>query len=103
MLFDVYMIILTSFAIFGLYTFIEMLSVAVSTIKMPTSITVMRYNRETAAQKKVSYLQNNVANNKIVFIDKDEKTVNVYTDTDKICPDEISQYITDVLFTKQSN
>ncbi|MEG1782335.1 MAG: hypothetical protein RR253_03695 [Oscillospiraceae bacterium] len=100
MLFDIYMIILTSFAILGLYTFLDMLGTAMQQQKMPRSVTVMAYSQDSGVLKKVYYLQNNVFNNKIVLIDNDELKINSYADTDKILTSEISQYITDVLFTK---
>ena len=100
MLFDIYIIILTSFAILGLYTFVELILAAVYIRKMPKSVTVMAYSQDEATAKKVYALQNNVFNNKIVLVDDDEIKVNSYADTDKILTGEISQYITDVLFTK---
>ena len=100
MFFDIYMIILTSFAVFGLYTFFDMVVTAFHLRKTPTSVTVMVYSQDRDTGKKVNYLQNNIYNSKIVLIDEGIGRVNIYTDTDKINPEEISAYINNVLFTK---
>ena len=98
MLFDIYMIFLTSFAIFGIYCAIDMLKVVFYHNKMPKSITILKYNDEKYTKIKVDLLQDTINNNDILLIGSDE--MNIYPDTKLMSKDDLLLYIKNEMFTK---
>lgn len=97
MLFDIYMILITSFAVFGVYCFIDMLYTVCYLRKMPKSITILNYSSDKYTKRKVRFVQNTVANNELIFLSKDSK--NIYENTVITPIDDIVKYIKGSLFT----
>lgn len=67
MAYDVYIIILTAFGMFGIYCFIETLLTFFDLAKMPPSVMIMRNDADENTLKKIDFVQQNVPNNYIVF------------------------------------
>ncbi|MBR2502987.1 MAG: hypothetical protein IKB62_02555 [Oscillospiraceae bacterium] len=95
--FDIYIIILTAFGMFGIYCFIDMTINVFSTSKFPPSVLVLRNSDDEKTMKKVKYAQENLPNNYTVFYpfedDEDREK-----QLEKICG-----YIEDVLDVKNVN
>ena len=100
MTFDVCMIILTAFAIFGGYCLAEMVSDAVDGIHSPPSVTVMPYSEDDSTYKKVRRIYNNVPHNTVVFVGQEDSSI--YPDSISCSVCEISAVVTNVLFTKNN-
>ena len=73
MAYDIYIIILTAFGMFGIYCFIETLLTFFDLVKMPPSVMIMRNETDENTLKKVDFVQQNVPNNYIVFYPEEEK------------------------------
>ena len=73
MAYDIYIIILTAFGMFGIYCFIETLLTFFDLAKMPPSVMIMRNETDENTLKKVDFVQQNVPNNHIVFYPAEEK------------------------------
>jgi len=99
MITDVFIIILTAFAVFGGYCLIEMLVRLSDGVNSPHSVTVMKYDENENTYKKVRFINENMFNNTVFFI-TDGNDNNIYPNSTKgeIC--EISDMISNVLFTK---
>lgn len=101
MIFDLYMIVLTAFAVFGMYSAAEMVFVAIISAGTPPSVTVMLYDDSEPVYEKLKILHNSVPNNCILMVGEDTGDVKICEDI-KVCRVcEISEYVTDVLFTKR--
>ncbi len=98
---DICIIILTAFAIFGGYCMAEMVSDYIDSKQRPPSVTVMVYRDDDYAYKKVKHIYENMYNNRIVFINPENKPV-VYPDSAVVKDYDISQILEDVLFTKNN-
>ncbi|MEG1801633.1 MAG: hypothetical protein RR273_06605, partial [Oscillospiraceae bacterium] len=98
MLFDIYMILLTGFAVFGVYCFVDMLYTLFYMKKVPKTVTFLNYSIDPFTQRKIRLMQNSVGNNDIVFIS--ENMENIYDDTKISKKADIMQYIDNGLFTK---
>ena len=102
MFFDVYMIILTAFAVFGVYCFMEMIYTAITGRNAPVSVTVMALDSGEATREKAKNIRNTLSNNYVVYISDDTGEAET-EDGIRVCRFcEISSYITDVLFTKKT-
>lgn len=73
MAYDIYIIILTAFGMFGIYCFIETLLTFFDLVKMPPSVMIMRNETDENTLKKVDFVEQNVPNNYIVFYPAKEK------------------------------
>ena len=96
MFFDVYMIILTAFALLGRFFLLEMIISDIQSINTPHSVTIMKYSKDEKAIRKIDYIYNNIPNNEVIFLS--EKDENTEFPQVKVC--EISSYLSNVLFTK---
>ena len=67
MLFDIYLIILTGFAMFGIYCFLEAVFNIFSFRKMPLSVMIVRNNTDEYTMKKIKFAEQNIPNNYTVF------------------------------------
>lgn len=101
MTFDVCMIVLTAFAVFGGYCLAEMIFDALEEACSPPSVTFMIYGDDDHTYKKVRQMYNNIPNNTIVFLESDGKE-NIYPDSVCCAVCEISDIVTNVLFTKNN-
>lgn len=97
MFFDIYMILITSFAVFGVYCFIDLIYTLLYLRNMPRSITILSYSIDSYTKHKIKLMQNTVAVNDIVFLADDKE--NIYDNTQKMSRDEMIKYIEDSLFT----
>lgn len=100
MVFDICMIILTAFAVFGGYCLVEMTVQIIDGRDSPPSVTIMSYSEDDNTYKKARFISENIFNNKILFI-TDNSENNIYADSSKIEICEISDTVTNVLFTKK--
>ena len=98
MLFDIYMIFLTAFAVFGLFCLIEQIVMAIKYSSAPKTITLIRYDAAFSTYDTIRYIHNTLYNNEIVVLSDNP---------DNICPmattvtiDGLHKYITNALFTK---
>ena len=67
MLFDIYLIILTGFSMFGIYCFLEAVFNIFSLRKMPLSVMIIRNNIDEYTMKKIKFAEQNIPNNYTVF------------------------------------
>lgn len=81
-MYDAYMILMTAFAVFGRYSFLDMIFNILSGVKSPPSVTVMRYSRSDRRRKKIKYIHNTLFNNRVILIGGGDE--NVYPDTIKV-------------------
>ena len=94
---DLYMIILTAFAIFGLYSIAEEIVYCFNASKMVDLLVILDGSDEIMAIQTVNYLQNLMINaNVMVITDKKEVNNSIAT----ITKEELIEYITNDLFTK---
>ena len=94
---DLYMIILTALAIFGLYSIAEEIVYCFNTSKMVDLLVILDGSDEIMAIQTVNYLQNLMINaNVMVITDKKE----VHNSIATITKEELIEYITNDLFTK---
>ena len=102
MFFDVYMIILTGFAVLGLFFLGEICFAAYTSRYSPPSVTVMLYSEGAPSVEKMRLIHNIIPNNHIVFITESD-TDCTYINNVQVCRlCEISEYMKDVLFTKNT-
>lgn len=103
MFFDIYMVIITAFAVFGCYCLLEMLFLFYLQLDFPPSVTVVCHREDPLLKEKIKYMQNNIANSNILLVVENDGEKQFY-DGVYICTFcEISDYITDVLFTKNTD
>ena len=100
MFFDVFMIVISAFAVFGLYSLVEMLSLYISARHSPRSVTIMLYNEDADTYGKIKFLQNNMYNNTIFLLSTDEKIHSRYYDCTLVNLCEIKVKTEKELFTK---
>ena len=93
---DLYMIIFTALAIFGLYSIVEEIVYCFNASKIVGSLVILDGSDEVMAIKTVNYLQNLMINaNVMVITDKKEVNNSIAT----ITKEELIEYITNDLFT----
>ena len=98
MLSDIYMIILTAFAVFGLFCIAEEIITAIRLSDAPKSVTVLLYDRHFDTYNTVQYIHNTLYNNEIIMLSEDSNDICPLATT--VTPDELHKYITNALFTK---
>ena len=91
MVMDVYMIVMTAFALFGIYCFVETVAEMISASKFPPSVTVMKNNFSEKTFQKIKYVQENLPNNYTVFYPFNE------TDSEEKQIRLLQEYLKDVL------
>ncbi len=74
MAYDIYIIILTGFAVFGIYCFIETVLTFFSIRKMPASVMIMKNDMRDTTFRKVKFAEQNVPNNYTVLYPFDSET-----------------------------
>ena len=98
MIADVYMIFITAFALFGLYSFAEQLIVLFRRRNSPKSVTVMKYEKDMNLYHTINHLHNSLFNNEILLLsDNPEDTCPLAT---TVTQEELLKFITFDLFTK---
>ncbi len=98
MLFDIYMIFLTAFAIFGLFCLIEQIVMAVKYSSSPKSVTILNYDAAFSTYDSIRYIHNTLYNNEILVVSENPATVCPLATT--VSQAELLKYITNALFTK---
>ena len=81
MRYDIYLIILTGFAVFGIYSFFETLLTFFTLKNMPTSVMVMKNDTDSRTMHKIKLAEQNIPNNYIVFYPfetENEKNIDEY-------------------------
>ena len=98
MISDVYMIILTAFALFGAYSLAEQLIVICKRHNSPKSVTVMKYEKDLNLYHAINHMHNEIFNNEVLLIsDNPEDTCPL---APVVAPEELLKFITFDLFTK---
>ena len=98
MVFDVYMIFITAFALFGAFCLIESIVMGIKYGRCSETVTIIKYNNERAVLATVEYLHNTLYNNKIIIVsDNGERCLLAPT----VTQEELHKYITNDLFTKK--
>lgn len=98
---DVYMIIVTSFAVFGMFCLAEQIVMAVKYADSPKTITLIKYDASCKTCDTIRFIHNTLYNNEtVVLSDSPDNKCPVAT---TVTPAELSQYITNALFTKPHN
>lgn len=94
---NILMIILTGFAVLGVWFVCDLAIKTARGIKSPQTVTFIKYSESDGAYYKILALQTETFNNKIVLIgDGDE---NIYSGLEKIKKCEISDFIENHIFT----
>lgn len=76
---DIYIIFLTAFAVFGLYSVFVMLVELYDSHNSPPSVTFIPYSTDEKTLSKIMSLSNHIPNNTIVFItDKNDIVTKTY-------------------------
>ena len=73
MRYDIYLIILTGFAVFGIYSFFETLLTFFTLKNMPTSVMVMKNDTDGRTMHKIKLAEQNIPNNYIVLYPFEEE------------------------------
>ncbi|MBQ9845141.1 MAG: hypothetical protein IJO54_03555 [Oscillospiraceae bacterium] len=97
MAFDIYIIILTAFAVFGLYCLVDMVLALFAMGKMPASVMIMKNDMGDKTFKKVKFAEQNIPNNYTVFYPFDN------ADSDEKQMELLNGYLTEVLGVKSVN
>lgn len=100
MLFEIFMITLSAFAVYGLYCIGELILVFMGRRHSPKSVTIMLYQKDMETYSKIRYLQNNVFNNEIILLTDDTLQKNVYTDFILSDNRHLLSELQNLLFTK---
>lgn len=98
MLSDVYMIVLTSFAVFGLFCLMEWLVMSVRFSQAPKSVTVMVADKSFSTYDTIRYIHNTLYNNEIIVVCETEQST--FPLATAVSEKELHRYITNALFTK---
>ncbi len=98
-MYDTYMILLTTFAVFGRYSFLDMIFNILNGVKSPPSVTVMRYSRSERRRRKIKYIHNTLFNNRVILIGSGDE--NVYPDTIKVSRRQLARRTEENLSFKQ--
>ena len=81
MRYDIYLIILTGFAVFGVYSFFETLLTFFTFKNMPMSVMILKKDSDYKTMGKIKLAEQNVPNNYVVFYpfeEEKEKTLDDY-------------------------
>ena len=73
MRYDIYLIILTGFAVFGIYYFFETLLTFFTFRNMPASVMIVKNNTDNKTIQKVKLAEQNIPNNYIVLYPFEEE------------------------------
>ena len=95
---DVYMIILTAFALLGLFCLIDGIIMSIRFSAAPRTVTVMLAEKSFSTYDTVQYIHNTLYNNEIIVISEGD-----YTDfpmATVVQEKDLHRYITNALFTK---
>ena len=98
MIADVYMIILTAFALFGAYSFAEQIIILFRRRNSPKSVTVMKYEKDMNLYHTINHLHNSLFNNEILLLSDNPEDICPLATT--VTPEELLKFITFDLFTK---
>ena len=98
MLYDIYMIILTSFALFGFFCMIEQVFMSVRFSKAPKSVTVLLADKSINTYDTLWYIHNVLYNNEIIVISETDCTD--FPMAAVVQEKDLHRYITNALFTK---
>ena len=101
MLSDVYMIVVTSFAVFGMFCLAEQIAMAIKYADSPKTITLIKYDASCKTYDTIRFIHNSLYNNEIVVLSDNPGHSCPMATT--VTPGELSQYITNALFTKPHN
>lgn len=101
MLFDVYMIVITAFALFGMFCLAEQIIMAIKYGDSPKSVTILRYDASYKTYDTIRFIHNSLYNNEIVVLS--DNSAHKCPMATTISQGELSQYITNALFTKPDN
>jgi len=71
-MFDVYMIFLTGFALFGLYCFVDSLLSILTLSEHPPTVTIFYNSQDEMTFKKIKYVENYLPNNYNIFYPFDD-------------------------------
>ncbi|MBQ8604824.1 MAG: hypothetical protein IJ410_08305 [Oscillospiraceae bacterium] len=100
---DVYIIILTAFAVFGFYSFIELIVSWHTEKDLPPSAVVMKYSDDEKTYIKRRYINNTVNNNSIILVSDENVRTDMYPGC-TVCKEcEISRAVSQRLFTKKAD
>lgn len=97
MWFDVYLIVLTGFAVLGIYCFFEAVFNIFAFRKMPLSIMIIKNDTGEYTMKKIKFAEQNIPNNYTLFYpfsDDEDKEKQLET---------LNAYLEDVLGVKSVN
>lgn len=100
---DIYIIILTAFAVFGLYSLIELIISLCAEGDLPPSVVVMKYSNDEKTYTKRRYINNTVHNNSIIMITDEDVQTDIFPGC-TVCKEcEISRAVAQRLFTKKED
>ncbi len=92
---DVFFIVITGFAILGIYTTIDTLCKMIICRTLPPSVTIMKNDDKVITYKKVKYLEDTVPNNYTVLYPFDN------SESQNIQKDKLTEYLNKILFTNK--
>ena len=97
MLYDIYIIILTGFAVFGMYCFADTVLAFFTLAKMPPSVMFVKRSYDENTLRKIKFAEQNVPNNYTVFypMDDGEDEFEQY--------EKLNSYLDDILGVKSVN
>ncbi len=100
---DIYIIILTAFAVFGLYSLIELIISLRAGDDLPPSAVVMKYSNDEKTYTKRRYINNTVHNNSIIMVADEDVRADIFPGC-TVCKEcEISRAVAQRLFTKNED
>ena len=97
MIFDVYMIVITAFAVFGLFCLVENIAMHICYRNSCETVTIVKYSGEYSTQSTIQYLNYTLYNNQVVVV-SGEKII--FPQADTVPLEDLHKYITNALFTK---
>lgn len=99
---DIYIIILTAFAVFGMYSAVEVFFTLYTAHNSPCSVTLIKYTDSEKTFSKRRYIHNSVDNNSIIIVGESvpDDISDIYTVCRKC---EISSVVNRLLFTKSAD
>ncbi len=100
---DIYIIVLTAFAVFGIYSFIEIIVTLYDSCNSPASVVIMRYSDREKTCSKIHYIDNAVYNNRIILVTDEDIQHNIYPGCTVCRECEISRAVAQRLFTKNAD
>lgn len=96
MAYDIYIILLTGFAVLGLYCFIDTIICFFSLKDMPASVLIMKNDLNVKVLKKLKFAEQNIPNNYILLYPFDEEDCDNQTEL-------LEAYLENVLDVKNVN